>query len=189
MSPLTVCFPSFFLFLYFSFLILDLRREKCKLDSELKTTDLKLLTLYQELIVLQDFETREGWPGKGAGEEVMYVLVTFLVISSFIFPSFLLYCMCLCVHVNNMLFSLVLSSCQLLFCCLPSICQRGMKGFCRSFLRVMCLLIADRFFPLLFFPFLAPFFDLLLLPFFVFSRTEREIGQSETREGRCCSRD
>lgn len=37
-----------------------LRREKFKLDSDLKTTDLKVLTLYQELQLLKDFEESEN---------------------------------------------------------------------------------------------------------------------------------
>lgn len=37
-----------------------LRREKFKLDTDLKTTDLKVLTLYQELYLLKDFEENEN---------------------------------------------------------------------------------------------------------------------------------
>jgi len=37
-----------------------LRREKFKLDTDLKTTDLKVLTLYQELHLLKDFEESEN---------------------------------------------------------------------------------------------------------------------------------
>lgn len=37
-----------------------LRREKFKLDADLKTTDLKILTLYQELHLLKDFEEKEN---------------------------------------------------------------------------------------------------------------------------------
>lgn len=37
-----------------------LRREKFKLDTDLKTTDLKILTLYQELNLLKDFEETEN---------------------------------------------------------------------------------------------------------------------------------
>ena len=40
--------------------IAKLRREKFKLDSDLKTTDLKILTLYQELYLLKDFEENEN---------------------------------------------------------------------------------------------------------------------------------
>ena len=40
--------------------LLKLRREKLKLDSDLKSTDLKLLTLYQELYLLKDFEENEN---------------------------------------------------------------------------------------------------------------------------------
>lgn len=37
----------------------DLRLEKLKLDSDLKETNLKLLTLYQELLLLKQFEGQE----------------------------------------------------------------------------------------------------------------------------------
>jgi hypothetical protein len=40
--------------------ILKLRREKFKLDSDLKSTDLKVLTLFQELNLLKDFEENEN---------------------------------------------------------------------------------------------------------------------------------
>jgi WD40 repeat protein len=38
----------------------SLRREKLKLDIDLKTTDMKLLTLYQELTLLKEFEENEN---------------------------------------------------------------------------------------------------------------------------------
>jgi len=40
--------------------VAKLRIEKVKLDTDLKTTDLKLLTLYQELALLKDFEETEN---------------------------------------------------------------------------------------------------------------------------------
>jgi len=40
--------------------LLKLRREKLKLDADLKSTDLKVLTLYQELNLLKDFEESEN---------------------------------------------------------------------------------------------------------------------------------
>lgn len=38
----------------------DLRQEKFRLDADLKSTDLKLLTLYQELLMLKQFEQTES---------------------------------------------------------------------------------------------------------------------------------
>jgi WD40 repeat protein len=40
--------------------VMRLRQEKLKLDTDLKTTDLKLLTLYQELHLLKEFEENEN---------------------------------------------------------------------------------------------------------------------------------
>lgn len=40
--------------------IAKLRREKLKLDADLKTTDLKMLTLYEELHLLREFEDTEN---------------------------------------------------------------------------------------------------------------------------------
>lgn len=40
--------------------VADLRQEKFRLDADLKTTDLKLLTLYQELLMLKQFEGNEN---------------------------------------------------------------------------------------------------------------------------------
>ena len=39
--------------------LMDLRREKFKMEGDLKTTDLKLLLLYQELMLLKEFEKRD----------------------------------------------------------------------------------------------------------------------------------
>ncbi len=38
----------------------DLRQEKFRLDADLKSTDLKLLTYYQELLLLKQFEGTEN---------------------------------------------------------------------------------------------------------------------------------
>ena len=39
--------------------VADLRVEKLKLDADLKTTNIKLLVLYQELLMLKQFEGTE----------------------------------------------------------------------------------------------------------------------------------
>jgi len=40
--------------------IYELRQEKLKLDNDLKAADLRMLTLYQELVLLREFETKDS---------------------------------------------------------------------------------------------------------------------------------